>query len=86
MPRRELVDITIDNLSHEGRGIGRVGGKTVFVRGALPGERVTAHILRKRPQFDEAEVAAVVVASPERIVPRCAHAENLWRMQHAARR
>ena len=75
MPRREPVDITIDNLSHEGRGIGRVGGKTVSVRGALPGERVTAHILRKRPQFDEAEVATVIVASPERIVPHCAHAE-----------
>jgi len=69
----ELVEVSIDNLSHEGRGVGRINGKTVFVFGALPGERVHARILRKRGRFDEAEVVEVLQASGDRIVPRCAY-------------
>lgn len=69
----ELVEVSIDNLSHEGRGVGRINGKTVFVFGALPGERVRARILRKRGRFDEAEVVEVLQASGDRIVPRCAY-------------
>jgi 23S rRNA (uracil1939-C5)-methyltransferase len=69
--RREPVEVTIDNLSHEGRGVGRIDGKTVFVHGALPGERVHAKILRKHPRYDEAEVIDVIESSSERIEARC---------------
>ena len=67
----EPVELTIDNLSHEGRGVGRIEGKTVFVHGALPGEKVQARIRRKHPKFDEAEVVDVIESSSERIEPRC---------------
>ena len=54
--RRAPVTLEIANLSHEGRGVGRVDGKTVFVGGALPGEKVVARIVRRRASFDEALV------------------------------
>ncbi len=69
--RAEPVAITIDNLSHEGRGVGRIDGKTVFVHGALPGERVRAKLVRKHPRFDEAETVDVIESSSDRIEPRC---------------
>lgn len=71
--RREPVELVIESLSHEGRGVARNDGKTVFVHGALPGERVVARILRKRGRFDEAEALEIIEASPQRIEPRCAH-------------
>lgn len=71
MRRRDPVTILIDKLSHEGRGIGRIDGKTVFVHGALPGEEVRAKILRKHPRFDEAEVVEVINPCGDRIEPRC---------------
>ena len=71
MGRTEPVEITIDNLSHEGRGVGRIDGKTVFVHGALPGERVRAKIVRKHRRFDEAEVVDVIEPSSDRIEPQC---------------
>ncbi|HEX7965999.1 MAG TPA: 23S rRNA (uracil(1939)-C(5))-methyltransferase RlmD [Gammaproteobacteria bacterium] len=60
-------------LSHEGRGIARLHGKTVFIEDALPGETVRFRILKKRSDFDEAQVTEVVEASPDRVQPRCRH-------------
>lgn len=64
---------TIQGLDHEGRGIARVGGKAVFIAGALPEETVSYRLTRSKKHFDEAEVEAVLHASPHRIAPRCRH-------------
>jgi 23S rRNA (uracil1939-C5)-methyltransferase len=49
------------------------GGKTVFVAGALPGERIRFRRTRRHRQHDEAELLEVLQASPARVTPRCAH-------------
>ncbi len=68
-----VIEVDIDNLSHEGRGVGRHEGKTVFVDGALPGERVSARVLKSRGRFDEAETVTVLTAADTRATPPCAH-------------
>ena len=66
-------------LTHDGRGVARRpeghvnAGKAVFVAGALPGETVTARQTARSRHFDEAEAVEVLVASPERVEPRCPH-------------
>ena len=70
----EPVELSIESLSHDGRGVGRIEGKAVFVDGALPGERVRARVVEKHRKHDEAVVESVLDASPLRVVPRCAHA------------
>ncbi|MBS0350598.1 MAG: 23S rRNA (uracil(1939)-C(5))-methyltransferase RlmD [Proteobacteria bacterium] len=72
----EPVTATIENLSHDGRGVARVNGKTVFVSGALPAEIVQFQIVRKRNQFDEAETIEILNPSPHRQQPRCSHFGN----------
>ena len=67
----ELHDVTIESMSHEGRGIARINGKTVFVFGALEGERVRIRIRRRRRKFDQAETVEVLEASPRRVEPLC---------------
>lgn len=67
----ECVQITA--LSHDGRGITHVNGKTVFVSGALPGESVKFIYQKKHSQFAEARVTAVIKASPLRQTPKCVH-------------
>ncbi|NNK38914.1 MAG: TRAM domain-containing protein, partial [Xanthomonadales bacterium] len=69
----EPIDLRIDDLSHDGRGVGACGEKTVFVHGALPGERVSARVTGRRRSYDEAEAIEVIEASPHRIEPRCPH-------------
>ncbi len=70
----EPVTVTIESMSHDGRGVARVEGKTVFVQGALPGERVSFLYTRRQRRHDEGRVAEVLEASPERVEPRCPQA------------
>jgi 23S rRNA (uracil1939-C5)-methyltransferase len=68
---REVTDIV--DLAHDGRGVARVDGKAVFIAGALPGERVSFHTIRRRRQMDEAALGEVLIPSPDRVAPKCAH-------------
>ena len=63
----------IFSLDYEGRGVARVDGKTVFIGGALPGERVTFTIHKEKKQFAEAQVEKVLKASSERVEPACCY-------------
>src|SRR5690606_24363948 len=56
----------------DGRGIAAIGGKKVFVPGALRGETVRILRRRRHRHFDEAELLDVLEPSPQRVVPRCA--------------
>ena len=70
---QQPIELRVDDLSHDGRGVAACGDKRVFVRGALPGERVLARITRSKRRYDEGEVLEVIEASPHRIEPRCPH-------------
>ncbi|MGH8119072.1 MAG: 23S rRNA (uracil(1939)-C(5))-methyltransferase RlmD [Gammaproteobacteria bacterium] len=67
----EPITVTIDSLSHEGRGIARIDGKTVFVDTALPGEEVRIRFTRGHARYNEARVVEVLRPSADRITPHC---------------
>lgn len=66
-------ELDIVDLGHDGRGVGRRDGKTVFVSGALPGERVRVRQTGRNRHFDEGVASAVIQASPDRLTPACPH-------------
>jgi 23S rRNA (uracil1939-C5)-methyltransferase len=68
-----VLETIVSGLAEDGRGVARVGGKTVFIDGALPGERVSFRVFKHRAQFDEASLESVLVPSPDRVPPRCPH-------------
>jgi 23S rRNA (uracil1939-C5)-methyltransferase len=67
----EPVELNIESLSHEGRGVTRIDGKVAFVEGALAGETVRARYIQKRGQFDVLETEEVLVASKDRVTSDC---------------
>lgn len=67
------VRVSIATLSHDGRGVGRVDGKTVFIAGALPGEEVEFTYSAMHRNFDEGVAITILMPSPERVAPRCPH-------------
>ena len=68
-----MPEAIIESLDHEGRGIARLDGKTVFVEGALTGERVSFASYRRKPNYELATVGAVLSASALRAKPGCPH-------------
>src|SRR6516164_7061976 len=64
--------VLVTKLSHDGRGIAHIEGKTTFVFGALSGEKVAIKYINRRSKFDEAAVTNIIEASPERIAHSCA--------------
>lgn len=64
----------IIDLIHDGRGVARRGdGKTVFVAGALPGERVMVKLVKRSRNYDEAVAIDILQPSDDRVQPRCPH-------------
>ncbi len=58
-----ITELTIESLDQEGRGVAHADGKVVFVEGALPGERVDAEILKRKPSYDIARAVTIHRAS-----------------------
>jgi 23S rRNA (uracil1939-C5)-methyltransferase len=63
----------IESLDHEARGVTRLEGKTIFVEGGLPGERVEYSCYKKKPTYEIARIERIVEASASRIEPKCPH-------------
>ena len=70
---RDPFEVTIEDLSHDGRGVATHDEKKVFIHGALTGEKVRAQLTGRRRHYDEGETVEIIEASGDRIEPRCPH-------------
>ena len=69
-------EVYIDNMAHEGQGVGRIEGVAVFVEGALTGEKVIAEIDKVSKNYVIGHVNQILEKSPDRIQPLCPYAEK----------
>lgn len=68
------VEVPIERLAHDGRGIGYWDGKVTFVEQALPGETHLVRLVEVRSRFQEGiSEACVSDPAPERVNPPCPH-------------
>ncbi len=71
----EVVELTTIEAAHGGWCVARpADGPVVFVRHALPGERVLARITDVTSRLARADAVEILTASPDRVVPPCPHA------------
>ena len=71
------MELKIERLANNGKGVGKApDGKTVFVSGAVPGDLLRVEISAERPRFYEAEIAAVLEPSADRIPTDCPELER----------
>lgn len=69
--KNEEVVVDIEGLTHDGEGVGRAKGFTLFVRDALPGERVRAKVLKVKKTYGYAKRLELLAASPDRVDAPC---------------
>jgi len=73
MKKDSVIECTIESLAFGGRGVARVDGMAIFVAGALPGDTVSARIVKAKKRFAEAVTEEVITPSEHRVKPKCAH-------------
>lgn len=67
-----MESVIITGVGSNMQGVGRLpDGRTVFVPGALPGERATVEITRDSGRFCEARMLKLESSSPHRVAPDC---------------
>lgn len=66
LKKNEIVEVVIEDLSHQGSGITKVDGFVFFVENALPGERITMRVLKLNKKIGFGKVEEYLEKSPHR--------------------
>ena len=49
--KNDILTVTIDDIGHDGEGIGKVDGFTLFVKDAVIGDTVSVKIMKSKKNF-----------------------------------
>jgi 23S rRNA (uracil1939-C5)-methyltransferase len=76
-PRGEaLQSLTIDDLTRDGVGLGRLEGQVILVESAVPGDRVQVRIVHQGRRHAVGKLVALLHPSPDRRRPPCILADR----------
>jgi 23S rRNA (uracil1939-C5)-methyltransferase len=78
--RGQEIELTIDGLAFGGAGVARLDGYVVFVRDAVPGDRMRAVVTKRKKAYAEARPVALLEPGPERIAPVADHPGAPWQV------
>lgn len=76
MEKGQRYKLTIEDISTEGQGIGRVEGLAVFVDGAIVGDIVSAEIIKLKKNYVLGRLVEIIEPSEQRIEPACRYAKD----------
>ena len=71
--RGNIVEVPVTDLAYGGKGVGKLDGLVVLVRGGFPGDVLKIIISKKKRNFAEGKLVDVLKASEYRTAPVCSH-------------
>jgi 23S rRNA (uracil1939-C5)-methyltransferase len=78
--RGQELELTIDALAFGGAGVARLDGYVVFVRDAVPGDRVRAVVTKRKKAYAEARAVDILEPSPQRVPAVADHPGAPWQV------
>jgi len=69
----DIFETVIKDLAFDGKSVGTLEGKVVFLNGGLPGEKVKAQIVRKKARYSIGKVLEIIEKSNDRTEAPCPH-------------
>ena len=69
--KNDIVTVTIEDMGHDGAGIGKVDGYTLFIKDAVIGDEVSAKIMKAKKNYGYARLLEIIEPSPFRVEPKC---------------
>ncbi|HEY5407839.1 MAG TPA: 23S rRNA (uracil(1939)-C(5))-methyltransferase RlmD [Ginsengibacter sp.] len=75
MKRKKFIleNLPVTGYAAEGKALGRIEGKVIFVEGAVPGDTVDLLITRNKKDWAEGKTIKIKELSKERVEPFCIH-------------
>lgn len=68
-----MIELSPHDMAHGGEAVARLDGKTWFVAGAMPGERLLGEVAVDKGAWGRVELRSITEPSPGRVAPPCAH-------------
>ncbi|UMZ74527.1 23S rRNA (uracil(1939)-C(5))-methyltransferase RlmD [Natranaerofaba carboxydovora] len=67
----DRITVDIDDMNHQGEGIGRYEGFAIFVPEALPEEEVECEVISTKKNYARALITEIKTSSKDRVSPPC---------------
>lgn len=67
----ENYNVTIKDMAHDGAGVGKLDGFTIFVDEAVIGDKVNIEITKLKKNYGIGKVVCFIKHSPHKVNPRC---------------
>ena len=74
--KNQEIEVFIEDFGKNGEGIGHADGYTLFIKDAVPGDRILAGITKAGKNYGYARVIKVLEPSPDRVIPPCPAAKR----------
>lgn len=71
MEKNQEFTVTIEDMSEDGAGIGKLDGYIWFIKDTVIGDRVRARAMKMKKSYGFARLMEVIEPSPVRVEPRC---------------
>ncbi|MBQ8984084.1 MAG: 23S rRNA (uracil(1939)-C(5))-methyltransferase RlmD [Lachnospiraceae bacterium] len=80
MKKNEVYEVTIDDISTDGEGIGHIAVNdsriTIFVKDTVMGDRIKARIIKVKKTYVYGRLEQLLIPSPYRVEARCRNARS----------
>ena len=76
MKKNELFEMTIDDITKDGQGIGHADGLAVFVKDTAPQERIRCRIIKEKKNLAYGRLEEILEPSPFRVERFCPKARS----------
>lgn len=72
--KNDILVVDIEDMGHDGEGIGKAQGYTLFVKDTVIGDRAEVKIMKAKKNYGYARLLRVLQPSPDRTEPQCPNA------------
>ena len=69
--KNDMVTVEIKDMGHDGEGIGKAEGYTLFIKDAVIGDLVEAKVMKAGKNYGYARLMQVLKPSKDRVEPKC---------------
>lgn len=74
--KNDVLTVEIEDIGHDGAGIGKVDGYTLFVKDAVIGDVVEVKVMKAKKNYGYAKLLKIITPSANRVEPLCPYAKQ----------